>query len=304
MISSLLLSAAPLMLASLGALWTECAGVLSIAIEAWMISGAFTAYCFSLWTGSIPAALFLAALFTAFTGWAAMLFIEKSGADAFIVALALNLGVAGAVPLISARLFGTSGVLRSAKLSVPAHTAFPFFENGVSPFVLLALFCALLSALIIRKTPFGLRLCASGLSRAVAFERGINTGRYRRLSWAIAAFLSALGGAALMFRTAVYAPQSVAGRGWLAVAAVFLGFRTVRGVCIAALVFAAADRLLIQAQVYSAIPATALIGLPSALALILYAAAEFIAKKRRGEGFLLAGIRKPGRDLHGGQEKN
>jgi simple sugar transport system permease protein len=264
-------------LAGCGALWTELAGFLAIAIEGWMELGAFLSYCFTLMTGSVAAGTALAALVTAALGAGLARFVISSGSNPFIAGLAFNLSVSGAIPLISGAIFGTSGVLR-LPVGITATAG-----GGLSPFVYAALIFALATAFLIRKTPLGLRLIATGISETAAAERGIHGERYKIMSWTVAAALAAVGGAALTARLGAYAPGGVAGRGWLAIAAAYLGFRKTRGVLIAALVFAAADRLSIAAQTNPAIPATALLGLPQAIALVLYSICEAAAKaKRRG----------------------
>lgn len=285
-----LISAAPLTLAGTGALWTELAGSLAIALEGWMALGAFAGYCWTLWTGSSFLGAALAALSASAAALLLAIFVEKTGADPFIAGLASNLGIAGAIPLISAKIFAAAGVLR---LPSPAggallpSAAFARPPAGASHFgdwhlgsVCAALVFAALSAYLLNKTPLGLRLRSSGLAPAAAAERGVNPARYRVLSWTVAAFLAALGGAALTFRVGVYAPGGVAGRGWLALAAVFLGFRKTRGVLAASLVFAAAGRLALRAQNAPSIPAPALLGLPSLIALALYALSLALSKNK------------------------
>jgi simple sugar transport system permease protein len=138
-----------------------------------------------------------------------------------------------------------------------------------------------LAALIVERTPIGLRLRASGLSAGAAVERGIHPARYREGAWAAGALLAALAGAALTFRVGAYAPGGVAGRGWISLAAVYLGFRRVWGVAAAALVIALAEHAGMGAQLFGALPATILLGLPSALALLLYAASHIIRPSNR-----------------------
>jgi simple sugar transport system permease protein len=135
------------------------------------------------------------------------------------------------------------------------------------------------AALLIGRTRLGLRLRSSGRSAAAARERGLRPERYREFSWAAAAFLAALAGAALTFRVGVYAPGGVAGRGWICLAAVYLGFRRVWGVAAAALIFALTERIGLGLQIFGALPATALLGLPSALALTLYTVSVSIRRR-------------------------
>jgi simple sugar transport system permease protein len=136
-------------------------------------------------------------------------------------------------------------------------------------------------ALVIGGTRMGLRLRAAGLSAEAANERGLRPGLYRDRAWAAAAFLAALAGAAPTFRVGAYTPGGVAGRGWLCLAAVYLGFRSVWGTAIAAVVFALVERIGMGLQIFGALPATVLLGLPSALALILYTVSHGIEKIKK-----------------------
>jgi simple sugar transport system permease protein len=76
-----------------------------------------------------------------------------------------------------------------------------------------------------------------------------------------------------------YTPGGVAGRGWIALAAIYLGFRTVWGTAIAAMVFALAEYIGFGLQSFGAVPATVLLGLPSGLALLLYTLSHFWVKR-------------------------
>jgi simple sugar transport system permease protein len=269
---NVIIAAAPLIFAGLGALLTELAGSLTIAIEGFMIFGAFFGFVFAGWTGNILLGTLAAALLSALLGFLLILFIQKSGSDPFIAGLALNLAAAGLVGNLSQLFFGTSGVLRNSALAAPPRYAFAFA----------AVFSAVILAVAIKRTTLGMRLRAAGASPAAAAERGIAARRYVVGAWTIAAFLAAIGGAALSFRVGVYAPGGTAGRGWIALAAVYLGFKNVWGLSAAALIFAAVEQLAFKAQEIAALPSTALLGLPQALALILYvlSARLKLAKKK------------------------
>jgi simple sugar transport system permease protein len=273
MIAGILSAAAPLMLASLGALLSDLSGALGIFIEGFMILGAFFSWIIAGWTGSAFWGTVISALLAGLGGWALARFVRATGANPFIAGLALNLAAGGITNSLSALWFGTKGVLRNPELLIP----------GRLPFTFTAWVFAVLAALTVNRTAWGLRLRASGLSPAAAAERGIRPERWRELAWGAAAFLAALAGAALTFRVGVYAPGGIAGRGWIALAAVYLGFRRVWGVVLAALVFTLAERLGYGIQSFGALPATALLGLPSALALVLYSFSRAV-QRRRGDG--------------------
>ena len=285
----LLNNSSPLILAALGAFLSELSGALGIFIEGFMISGAFFSWVFSGWIGSVFWGTLLSALAAGFAGWALARFVRQSGANPFIAGLALNLAASGLTLSLSAAWFGTKGVLHDPSIAIPAPVIIPFIKNipllgeivsGHSPFTYIAFTCAALTAIGLKKTVPGLRLRASGLSPNAAVERGIRPGVYREGAWALAAFFAALAGAALTFRVGAYAPGGIAGRGWIALAAVYLGFRKAWGVVLAAIIFSLAERLGYSAQSFGALPATALLGLPPALALAFYFFSLLIRKQK------------------------
>ena len=272
MMDGLLNNAAPLILAGLGALLSELSGALGIFVEGFMISGAFFSWVFAAWTGSAFWGTLLSASCAGFVGWALARYVRLSGANPFIAGLAFNLAASGLTLSLSAVWFGTKGVLLNPGIRIPAQ----------SSFTALAFACVIIAAFAINRTVPGLRLRASGLAPEAAAGKGIHPGLYREVAWALAAFLAALAGAALTFRVGAYAPGGIAGRGWIALALVYLGFRRVWGVALAAIVFSFVERVGFGIQGLGALPATALLGLPSALALLLYSVSMFLKKKKSG----------------------
>jgi simple sugar transport system permease protein len=287
MIDGLWPAAAPILLASLGALLTELGGILGVFIEGFMVLGSFFAWIIAGWTGSVFLGSAISALAAGLAGCLLSRFVHKTNANPFIAGLALNLAAAGITESLSTVWFGTKGVLRNPGLSIPGPISIPWIESmplgtfvsGKTPFVYVSWICAVALFLIIDKTHIGLRLKASGLSQEAAEDQGIRPERCREYSWGAAAFLAALAGAALTFRVGAYSPGGVAGRGWIALAAVYLGFRSIWGTAAAAVVFALAERIGFIAQGLSAIPATVMLGVPSALALILFSVSQGIGSR-------------------------
>ena len=274
MLNSLLAQAVPLIFAGIGALWSELAGFLAISIEGWMAFGGFFSWIFTLWLQSAVLGVLCAALLAALLNWAVACFVLRSHADPFITGLALNLGISGAIPAVSSYFFGSNGVLRAeSSMTINAASTQLFFAGA-------ALLTSIVSAFVLRRTPFGLRLIAAGQSREASLERGLDPDRLCRLSWAIVAFFAALAGAALTFRIGAWTPDGVAGRGWLALAAVFLAFRRIRGIVAAAFLFALIEKACIDAQKYDFIPAEALLGIPNLLAFVLYALSQLFLRRK------------------------
>jgi simple sugar transport system permease protein len=265
-------SALPLLFASLGALWTELSGALGIFIEGLMGMGAFAAYCGLEKTGSTAAACLAAAAVCAAAGGLTAAFIGAARANPFIAGIAVNLAADGLTAAFSQVWFGTKGVLRVSAGRAPA-----FFESA--PLIVSAALCFGATAFVVYRTRFGLRLRAAGFSPETALERGVPPARYLTAAWAIAGMLAGIGGACLTLKVGAYTPGGVAGRGWIALAAVYLGFRRVWGAAAAAFVFAFVEQAGIRIQGLSALPPTALLGAPSALALLFYAAASALKPK-------------------------
>jgi simple sugar transport system permease protein len=291
MTDGLLTAAAPLILASLGALITEFSGTLGVFIEGFMVLGSFFSWVFAGWTHSVFRGTLLTALCIAPAGWGLARFVRLSGANPFIASLALNIAAGSLTDSLSAVWFGVKGVLRNPDLAMPVPVNIPVVAgipvlggllSGALPFTCLAWAAALLVGVFMGRTHFGLRLKASGLNVEAARERGLNPEAYRELAWAAAALLAGLGGAALSFRVGAYTPGGIAGRGWIALAAVYLGFRRVWGTVFAAVVFSLIERIGLSVQALNTVQATVLLGLPSALALILYSLSGLLRKKGSG----------------------
>jgi simple sugar transport system permease protein len=281
---NVLYAAAPVLMAALGALLTEYAGFLLIGIEGFIVLGSFGCFALTVWTGSAAAGTLISALVCAAAGFLLARFVRKTGADPFIAGIAANLAAHGLCGALSMRVFGTAGVLRNAAftaqplLRIPPLEGIPLLGSLLSPqapFVYIALACLAVEAVLLKSTVWGLRLKAVGLSGSsdggdAALERGLDSWRYREASWTAAAFLAALAGCALSFRVGVYAPGGAGSRAWIALAAVYLGFRSVWGIFAASILFAFAENIAFDIQGLFQDSAAAFLGLPSALALLLY----------------------------------
>jgi simple sugar transport system permease protein len=278
---NILYAASPVLIAALGALLTEYAGFLLIGIEGFMVLGSFGCFMLTVWTGSAALGTLITAILCSAGGFLLCRFVRKSGSDPFIAGIALNLAAQGLCGVLSLRFFGTGGVLRNALFTAPPLASLPLAGSLLPPqppFVYIALVCLAAEAVFLKTTVSGFRLRAAGLSArtgsAAVVERSLDPWRYREGSWAAAALLAALAGCAVSFRVGVYAPGGTGGRAWIALAAVYLGFRNVWGIFAASLVFAFAENLSFGVQGLfqgaASYGVQALSGIPSALALALY----------------------------------
>ncbi len=256
MISAILVMSTPILLAALGGLLTELAGVLNIALEGLMLIGAFTAILITEITGSI----FLGTLGAAFSA-AGMAYLFgfvtlRFKANIFITGLAVNLFAIGITNYLSSLFFGTKGVIRFIN--------FPELFNlaGNNIFVYMGFLLTGLSVWLIYKTVFGLRLRATGLNRSVVQIKGIDSYNIQMKSILISGALSGLGGAALSLNLGAYVPNMTAGRGWIALVAIYLGRKHPVGIFITAIFFAGAVYFSNEAQGIFQVPSDLLLGFP------------------------------------------
>jgi simple sugar transport system permease protein len=127
----------------------------------------------------------------------------------------------------------------------------------------------ILCAVLLQKTKTGRRLRITGSDPDVLFERGISPSYYRTISWIISGFFASLAGIFLVLKVSSFVPNISSGRGWIALAVVFLGRKKSIGIILAVLVFAGAEFLSNNLQ-GSSVPSGLLIALPYAAALLLF----------------------------------
>jgi simple sugar transport system permease protein len=294
MIQSLIGMATPFLIAALGGLFTERAGVLNIALEGLMLIGAFTSVTVAGLSGSL--AYGLAAGVTAST-LSAFLFAEVSlrlRANIFIAGLAVNLFAAGATALVSKAVFDTRGVLdfrtfpSLPRFTVPLVSEIPLLGEVFTEqtaFTYLGLLLVPLCVYLLYRTPFGMRIRAAGLDEEALYVRGVSPRGVRVAALTLSGLASGIAGASISIPLEAYVPHITAGRGWIALVAIFLGYKRPVGILAASLLFAAAEWISYTAQGSDALPSSLLLGAPffiTFLGMVLFSAVTHTMNRRRG----------------------
>ena len=213
----------PLLLAALGELVTERAGVLNLGVEGMMVMGAVAGFAVALTTGSpylgIVASALAGALLAVPFGVLTLNLVANQVATGLALTL-LGLGLSG---LIGERFVGQPGV-RLQKLAIPGLSDIPFVGPilfGQDILVYLSLVLAAVVSWLIFRTRAGLILRAVGDNHASAHALGYSVIRVR---WAAVLFGGALAGLGGGYLSLAYTPQWIenmtAGRGWIALALV------------------------------------------------------------------------------------
>jgi len=232
-------TATPLLLAALGGLYSERAGVINIALEGLMLAGAFTAaavthYTHSPWVG-------LLAGIGAGMGVAAIHAVAciRFNADQVVSGTAINILMTGVPAMLGGALFLSSG----STPQIPKEDLIPWTP------VVLALLLVGVTWYVLYRTPFGLRLRAVGENPEAADAAGVNVNGVRYSAVLISGALAAIGGAYLSIgQSSLFTRNMTSGRGFIALAALIFGkWRPVQTM-LACLLFGFTEAVSIQMQ--------------------------------------------------------
>jgi len=258
-----------LVLAALGGVLSEKAGVVNIGLEGMMRFGAFAAAAGAFFTGSAWAGLACGAVAGAACAAVHALFSLRLRADQVVTGIALNLVALGLVTFLLESIFGSSGV------SPPVPTL-PRGAGGHTVLSFAAFAVPLLLHLALRHTPWGLRVRAVGEHPHAAAALGVRVLALRTGCVLGSGALAGLGGAALSIGIlGQFDTRMPAGQGFMALAAMVFGRWTPLGAAGAAFFFAAGDAL--QRQLSYSLHASDLriegvfLALPYALTLLVLA---------------------------------
>ena len=260
---SALAYACPLILCSIGALFTEYAGCLALFLDGLVSFSAFLFYTFTVITGSPVAGAVLACLGAVVVTLAFSAVVERGGANRFIAAIAMNLFFGAMTSCLSWVIFGTRGVLTNDLFKFSVGTA------RAAAVIVTAVFVAM-AIIFLKYGRRGLYIRVTGSDADVLKAKGVNPGNLRTLSWGLASLYGTLAGILLALRLSSFVPNISSGRGWMALAAVFLGKKKPLRIVAAVLIFCLADLFAANIQNYlQGIPSSFLISLPYLVSLLL-----------------------------------
>ncbi|RIH84024.1 Branched-chain amino acid transport system / permease component [Meiothermus luteus] len=249
----------PLLIACLGALLNERAGVVNLGVEGMMALGALAGFAVAYGEGgngnlwlAVPAAMLAGGLAALLHGFVTI----TLQANQFVSGLALSMVGLGVAGLLGKRYEGL-----------------PLFDHPPEgPFILGAIGLALLLAFLFSATRLGLALRSVGENPAAADLLGLNVLALRYGAVVAGGALAGLAGAYLSL---VYRPSwtdgMTAGLGWIAVALViFVGWNPLRAI-FGAVFFGLLYYLQFRLQGQSGIPSEVFASLPYLLVILVLA---------------------------------
>lgn len=222
--------AAPILLAGTGTLYNDRAGVTNITLEGSMLLGGFFAVACSYFTGSWVLAT-LAGIGTGVIISLVFHFLTSvCGGDELVVGFSMNILLDGLSIFLLKQIFHQSGslvddrIVGMPQISSEALESIPVLGtifNGQTWIVFFTFFFALLTWVILYRTPFGLKVLACGEKPQAAATVGIKVLHIRFLCNMISGAMCGLEGVQISLGfLSLFTQGMTVGRGFIALAAV------------------------------------------------------------------------------------
>jgi ABC-type uncharacterized transport system permease subunit len=266
-----LIATCPILMAALGGLWAERAGVVNIGLEGQMILGtwgaAYFTYFYGPWVGILGAAL-LGAIGGALHALATVTF----GVDHIVSGVAINIIGLGASRFLAEAYFADldgGGPRQLTGLDRPPSVTIPGVSDGATTLaeqhwfivsdiasVVSALTTSLnvmtvlvfvlvgVSAWVLWKTAFGLRLRSCGENPQAAESLGVNVILYKWVAVVSSGAFAGIGGGFLaLVASSGFVTNQTNGRGYIGLAAMIFGNWRPGGILTGSLMFGYTDSL-------------------------------------------------------------
>ena len=271
----------PLLLAAVGSLLAERAGVVTFSMESMMLMGTLGAVIGSSlfnnsWMGLVFAVIFGMAIALVYAVWAVTI-----GSHQIVTSVGLNLGALGLTSVLYVMTFthGAEVIQKAVRVpmlpiwKIPLLGDIPFFGPVFFqqlPLVYLGYILVPLVWYVLYRTTWGLQIRAVGEHPHAADTVGISVAKVRYLAILFSGAMSGLAGAFLSIGLlGSFQENMTAGRGFIAYTAIVFGKWQPGGVALGTLLFGAADALQLRIQAINPnIPYQFLIALPYIVTLI------------------------------------
>ncbi|MDE6404692.1 MAG: ABC transporter permease [Lachnospiraceae bacterium] len=270
-----LLYSTPMVFGALGGVLSERSGVVNIGIEGMMTFGAFAGAAAGYYSGNPWIGVLCAALAGGILALLHAVAAITCQADQTISGVAINL-LGPALAVFFCRL-----AFDGATMSYPVANKLPkIFGSGaegiwanlnVDIMVIVALLFAVAMWFVLYRTKWGMRILAVGENPAAADTLGINVYKTRYVCVILSGILAGIGGATVTLGiVAQFTQTSIAGQGFIALAAVIFGKWKPIGAYKACLIFGFSQALtVVLGGGAAAVPTEILAMLPYVLTIVI-----------------------------------
>ncbi len=246
LLASAIRIATPLVLAAIGGLISERAGVFAVGLEGMMLAGAFAAVLGTAF-GGVAAGIVAASAGGALVGLTVAIVAVRFRADHMVTGLTANILSVGATST-ALRLIpgGLPGLQPLGAWRCPILSDLPVIGTlfAEPPLTWLALLLLAASSFVLRRTQLGLALRATGENPDAVFAAGADPMRIRGFAVIACGAIAGLGGAVLpLQQVGTFTDDMTGGRGYLALASLIVGRWNPFGAAVACLAFGGAEAL-------------------------------------------------------------
>ncbi len=289
----------PLLLATLGELINERAGVLNLGIEGIMLLGAMVGFATGYFTGNLWLGVAAAMLTGAIAGLVMSLLAVVLGVSQHVSGIGMTLLSTGLAFYFYRVIFGQPAVppniVPFKPIAIPGLSDIPFLGPVIftqTALTYIALLAVPAVAFVLYRTSWGLELRTVGENPRAADAAGISVWGMRTQSLVIGGALMGLAGAYLtMAQFNAFTFGVISGRGWVSIALVVFGLWNPWRCAAGALLFAALEALQLRLQ------ATNILHVPYQVFLMLpfvftIAAMAFVSRSALAPASLLVPFRK------------
>jgi len=259
--------AVPTALAAIGESISQRAGIFNLGLEGMMMVGAFTGFAATSATGSVALGIVCAAAAGAALALLMVLGAVLRGTNIIVTGFALVLLGQGLANFLYAQnqnrlpTFSPAGeITTGAAADVPFFGETLFSQNA---FFYLTLGLALLVALLLARTRFGLEVTASGSDPGAAEAKGVPVRRTQALAVLAAGAFAGVGGAAITIGSVGnFGSNITAGKGFVAISLVAVARTRIGWVLLAAAAFGTLEAAEARLEDVGGVPVELLPALP------------------------------------------
>lgn len=211
----------PLLLATVGEIYSERSGVLNLGLEGIMIMGALTAFLVSFRTGDVALAIVAAAIVGALMSLIHAFVSITLKANQIVSGLAISIFGLGVSGFLGKPLIGQIAT-KLQPAPIPLLQDIPvlgpiLFSGDV--LIYFSIIVSLVLWFVLFRTKFGLNIRSVGENPSMADSLGVNVDLTRYVCVLVGGVLGGLGGAYLsIVYTPLWIEGMTAGRGWIAIA--------------------------------------------------------------------------------------
>ncbi len=277
--------ATPFLLASLGEALGQRSGVLNLGVDGVMLLGAFGAYYAVLQTGNLYYGLMVGIGLGLTIGLFYAFITVNLRAQQGVSGIGIYLFGLGMSDLLFQKLVGTpKPILPFMPLDIPYLSQLPILGEMLfqhSLIVYLAFGLVPIMTFVLKRTTYGLNVRATGENPEAADSLGVNVSLIRYSTLIAGNGLAGLAGAALAIEMGIFQQNLTNAMGFIAIALVYFGAWSPKGVMIGSLVFGLVQAIVLQFKTFGIIPRSASDLAAMAPALITILALIVVAKRIR-----------------------